>query len=292
MLSIVPLTMPKARVGGTLSVMVSISCASASPGVLSAPNPCPAPDVASDASLPAPSRAIIQDDVESRVRRVAEGDLQCSQQQVFISGIYGAGATPDFYSAERCGSYQLYRAPRTDDTPVIPEGVDIFFVSPLSPPRIRSWRPFSARPPSSGEELLLVDRKGVVCRASVRQKVVDGVWTLDSCSSERLAVVGVVAVRATEATTASRLETHWIGQPLPSASKEGVPPWRDGAASMWQPFTVVDLGGDRTREVAVYCRRSTAEYECERFMVRRTDKVQAGWWTPVARARWAPNILE
>ncbi len=272
---------------------VSLGCAGVPPRVSAGiePGSCPTPVASRDRPLaPGAHVASIDEDAESNVRRVAEGDLHCSEQQVYVRRAYDVeeGGAFEFYAAERCGSYQVYRVPADEHAAVRAEGVDIFLVSPVSPPRMVSLQPY-ARPPTTGEALLLLDGKGVVCRASVGKKVADQVWTIDNCSSERVAVVGVVAIRATEATSAARLEAHWIGELARSASEGSVAPWSAGGDSMWKPFTVVDLSGDRTRQVAVYCRRSASDYECERFMVTRARKDQAGWFVPVARARWTPG---
>lgn len=152
----------------------------------------------------------------------------------------------------------------------------MFFVSPVAPLRITPLPSYSTRAPPRGEALLLIERSGVLCRVSVGKNVADNVWEVEGCSGGRPVVVGAIAVRASEATEASLAETHWIGEPARTMSHKPVAPG-DGGDSMWRPFTIVDLTGDRTKQVAVYCRRpATSEYECERFMVYRGNKNM--WW--------------
>lgn len=249
---------------------------------------CPPPVTMSPAPSAAPSVRVshLGDDVESRVRRVAEKDLSCSEQQVYVRRVYSMGDAEmggafEFYGAERCGLYQVYRASKKQRTPE-PEGVDVFLVSPVSQGtlRIGSTPSYNARPPSRGERLLLLNKRGVVCEASVGSVVSNNVWAVEGCSSEAPIPFGVVAVRASDATKVARLELHWVNEPPPAK----------GTESIWRPFTVVDLTGDRRKEVAVFCRRSaTSEYECERSMVYRGDESEVGWFVPVARAHWAPD---
>src|SRR5262249_52472786 len=128
------------------------------------------------------------------------------------------------------------------------------------------------------------------CQASLGNELSSNVWALEGCSGAPPSPIGLVAVRASEATHAARLEFHWIGESPSEKSTKPVAPWRDGNESTWRPYTIVNLTGDRRREVAVFCRRpATSEYECERSMVQRLNEKEVGWFIPVARARWTPG---
>jgi hypothetical protein len=206
---------------------------------------------------------------------------------------FGESATgTSSYGADGCGVYRVYRL--RDDGRAEPVGVDVFLVSPVSPGsfRIVAVPSFASRPPSRGESLFVIDRNGVVCRTVVGTSVAERVWDLEACAGARPVHLGAVAVRASDATEAAILETHWIEEPGRARNTDPAARHDDGSVTMWRPFTVVDLRGDRASEVAVYCRRSEPEYECERFMVHRENKTQFGWFFPVERARWAPGTTE
>ncbi|MDC3953389.1 hypothetical protein KEG38_06015 [Polyangium jinanense] len=234
----------------------------------------PDPAVASE-----PDASRVGDDIESRIRKVAATDLHCSAQQVYVREI---PANDDFvYGAEGCGSYQLYRVSEKHGVEL--EGVEVFLVSPVSPGtlRIGSRTAFSARAPSRGEAMLIVDKQGVACRATVSNEFSDTIWDVEGCALKWPIPFGLVAVRASDATNAVRLEKNWIA--------DNVAPKQDGSESMWKPFTVVDLTGDRRKQVAVFCRNIAGEYECERFMVYRGTEKDPGWHLPIARGRWVPS---
>ncbi|MDI3286675.1 hypothetical protein [Polyangium sp. 15x6] len=232
------------------------------------------------AVAPEPDASRAGDDVESRIRMVAATDLRCSAQQVYVRGLHKDGDF-EFYGAEGCGKYQLYRV--SEKHGVEMEGVELFLVSPVSPGtlRIGSSTAFSARALSLGEAMLIVDKQGVACRATVSNEFSDTIWDLEGCALKWPIPFGLVAVRASDATNAVRLEKNWIA--------ENVAPKQDGSESMWKPFTVVDLTGDRRKQVAVFCRNIAGEYECERFMVYRGTEKDPGWHLPIARGRWIPS---
>lgn len=226
--------------------------------------------------------------VEARVRDTAAVNIDCSAAQIFVSRDYGPkniglGGEYEYYRAEGCGTYQVYRV--SGDHRVEPEGVDMFLVSHMPPRTVRliGVPGYFARPLTISDNLVIVDRRGVICRTVVSSTVRKNIWETSGCNLDpSTPVLGLVAIRAEDATKGARVELHWIGE-ADNGTMSQIPP------SMYKPYTLVTLTGDKQLEVAVYCRgESNAEHECERFMIYRGRDNDVGTFLPVQRARWPP----
>ncbi|AKT38718.1 uncharacterized protein CMC5_028620 [Chondromyces crocatus] len=262
------------------------------------PPPVPIDSKSAVAHLPHELRA--DDGLVAHVRKAAEIDLACPEgtEDVHVRRIYSGddvhgGGAFEFYSAERCNSYQAYRFSPGQGV-VEPEGVDVFRVIPAVDGTlfISSVPGYSARNPSRGEAFMVVDQRGVVCHASVGTQRTRNLWTLEGCSKGSSLRSEVAAVRPSEATNSARLVFHKppCSRDVERAGTEGIARSRDGVEFAWQPFTVVDLLGDQRQQVSTFCRRPAfTDCECERFLVLRNDVKEAGWFILVSRASWSPG---
>jgi hypothetical protein len=222
-------------------------------------------------------------DLISRVRILAETDMrrvvnvECSSALLHIREL-GQYDGSRFYDAEACGWYQMYEA--SESSGVSPIGIDVFTVwLEGAELRVASGPPDSSRPMTIAERITVIGFRGAVCRAPLARARDTGNLILDGCREARAELDpkhvtalqwSLLAIRESDATQQAVVRHH-----------------DDFVANNWVAHVVIDLAGDDTQRVEVWCRTLAVGHECERLMVQYDKGGQRPLNIVLAsRARW------
>lgn len=254
----------------------------------------PLPDFSSEKTGRSNDAGSVEDEVAraavlSRVRALALQDMQakvdareeCPAGQVHVREL-GDDGTSKQYNAEACGWYQRYRV-ATPAAAVEVAGVDVFVASESESGerRITEFPCGSGRHLVGGEQLVLIDRSGVLCHATLvgAGGSAGHGWSLNGCGE---------LVRLPKRVFAMRRSDAGDGAVVRRTGEEARP--EGSGESMWTARVVVDLVGNNSSRVEIHERRpGTWEYECERLMVREDGEYKKQESVPVTRVRWWPG---